>query len=198
MKSYFVKKTTAIFAEDVNWKQIESLELTSNNGDGSAILWTKCYLAYNKKGIFFRFEIEDDKINCVMKEYNSAIYNEETVELFIQPTQDKTQYMEFEWNGIGGVFCAKVNNNLKGQTTLDFTQENIIDSKIYATEYGWIVQGLLPAKLFFGEKLEGNWHFNAYRIKRAADKSQILLSYNNTIAENFHLPDKFAVMEFEK
>ena len=77
-----------------------------------------------------------------MRKYNAPIYNEETVELFIQPTQDKTHYIEFEWNGIGGVFCAQVTNDLKGSTSLDFMQKNIIDSKIYATEYGWIVQGI--------------------------------------------------------
>lgn len=197
MSKYIIKKTTAHFAEDINWKQVDCMLLTSNNGDGSVPYATKCYLAYNEKGIFFRFEIEDDKINCTMKEYNSPIYDEETVELFIQPTQDKTHYMEFEWNGIGGVFCAEVYNNLQGSTSLTFTKENIIDSKIYGTEYGWIVQGMLPSKLFNG-RMTGDWKFNAYRIKRRTDKSAILLSYNNTIEDNYHIPDRFATLVFEK
>ena len=195
MNTYLIKKTTALFAEDVNWKQTCAMSLTSNNGDGSVPYQTKCYLAYNKKGIFFRFEVCDDNINCTMTEYNAPIYDEETVELFMQSTGDKTQYLEFEWNGIGGVFCAKVNNFLNGKTSLDFNKVNIIDSKIYAAEYGWIVQGFLPAQLFEGE-MQGEWRFNSYRIKRGADGSQILLSYNNTIEDNYHLPDMFAVLKF--
>ena len=195
MNTYLIKKTTALFAEDVNWKQAGAMSLTLNSGDGSVPYQTKCYLTYNEKGIFFRFEVSDDKINCTMTEYNSPIYNEETVELFMQSTQDKTQYMEFEWNGIGGVFCAKVKNFLNGKTALDFVAKNIIDSKIYATEYGWIVQGLLPAELFVG-KMQGEWRFNSYRIKRKADGAQILLSYNNTIEDNYHLPDRCAILKF--
>ncbi len=197
MNTYLIKKTTAQFAEDINWKQTDIMWLTANCGDGSALYKTKCCLAYNDKGIFYRFEVEDDKINCTMRKYNAPIYNEETVELFIQPTQDKTHYMEFEWNGIGGVFCAQVTNDLKGSTSLDFMQKNIIDSKIYATEYGWIVQGMLPAKLF-NAKFEGEWKFNAYRIKKDKNDEQILLSYSNTIVPNYHIPDKFAVLKFEK
>lgn len=197
MNTYLIKKTTAKFAEDINWKQIETMQLTANCGDGSALYKTRCYLAYNDRGIFYRFEVEDDKINCTMTEYNAPIYNEETVELFIQPTQDKTHYMEFEWNGIGGVFCAEVINDLKGHTSLDFTPKNILDSKIYATEYGWIVQGMLPAELFKAQ-FGGEWRFNAYRIKRDKDKNAILLSYNNTIIDYYHLPDKFAFLKFEK
>lgn len=197
MKNYKIKKTTAHFAEDINWKQIEGMPLTSNNGDGSTPYQTTCYLAYNEQGIFYRFEVQDDKVNCTMRAYNAPIYDEETVELFIQPTEDKTHYMEFEWNGIGGVFCAEVNNLLNGTLLLDYVKDNIIDSKIYAAEYGWVVQGLMPSELFKG-KFESKWRFNAYRIKRRADKSQILLSYNNTIEDSYHIPDKFAVLEFEK
>ena len=195
MNKYLIKSTSAIYTEDVNWKNLEPMQLTSNSGNGKTLYNTRCYLCYNEKGIFFRFEVEDDKINCTMDEYNAPIYNEETVELFMQPTQDKTQYMEFEWNGIGGVFCAKVKNYLNGKTSLDFIEKNIIDSKIYAADYGWIVQGFLPAQLFEGS-LSGEWQFNAYRIKLAKDNSQILLSYSNTIADNYHLPDKFAVLKF--
>lgn len=196
MKEYIIKKTTALFAEDIDWKNMQCMDLTLNCGDGKAPYKTRCFLAWNESGIFFRFEVEDDKINCTMREYNSPIYNEETVELFIQPTTDKTHYMEFEWNGIGGVFCAEVNNVLNGTLVLDFEKENIIDSKVYAAKYGWVVQGLMPAKLFKG-KFEGEWRFNAYRIKLNQDKSQILLSYNNTIANNFHMPDMFATLKFE-
>lgn len=195
MKNYCVKKTTALFAEDINWKQIEGMDLTSNCGDGKVPYKTKCYLAWNNAGIFYRFEVEDDKINCTMTDYNSPIYNEETVELFIQPTEDKTHYMEFEWNAIGGVFCAEV-NNINGKCELDFVKENIIDSKVYASSFGWIVQGMLPAKLFKAQ-FGGEWKFNSYRIKLAQDKSQILLSYSNTIKDNYHIPDKFATLKFE-
>ncbi|MDE6967287.1 MAG: carbohydrate-binding family 9-like protein [Clostridia bacterium] len=195
MNTYLIKKTTALFAEDVNWKQTDKIYLTSNKGDGNTKVQTKCYLAYNEKGIFFRFEVEDDKINCTMKGYNEPIYDEETVELFIQPTPDKSHYMEFEWNGIGGVFCAEIENDLKGKTKLTFVPENIIDSKVYVEEYGWVVQGMLPAELF-GSELTDEWKFNAYRIKLAGD-SQVLYSYNNTIEHNFHIPDKFAVLKFE-
>lgn len=197
MNNYIIKKTAQKFAEDIDWKKVEPIALTMNDGKSKTDYATTCYLMYSDEGIFFRFEVGDDHINCTMRGYNMPIYEEETVELFIQPTADPTHYMEFEWNGIGGVFCAEVTNDLKGTTTLRFEPENILDSKIYAIPSGWAVQGFLPKKLF-AAPFEGAWRFNAYRIKRRQDKSMILLSYNNTLIDYFHQPDMFAQLTFEE
>lgn len=192
---YEIVKTDAKYSDNVNWKKILPISLTKNDASGKIPYKTFCYLAYNDKGIFFRIESEDDKINCTMTGYNEPIYDEEVVELFFQSTDDKTHYMEFEWNAIGGVFSAEIYNDLKGNTTIDFTKENIIDSKVFAMPNGWRVQGFLPKELFKGE-LSGEWMFNAYRIKKDADNSQILMSYSNTIEDAFHRPFKFAKLKF--
>lgn len=193
---YEIVKTSAKFADSVKWNGILPMVLTANDGSGEAQFKTICKMAYNEDGIFFRFEAEDDKIQCTMTEYNAPIYDEEPVEIFLQPDKDDlTHYTEFEWNAIGGVFAAKVTNDLKGKTSLDFYKQNIIDSKIFAMENGWKIQGFLPKELF-DKELVGEWKFNAYRIKRRKDNSMILMSYSNTIAENFHIPAKFATLKF--
>ena len=192
---YEIVKTTAKQPIDVNWSQISELALVSNDGKSEVEYKTTCRMCYNTNGILFKFDVEDDKINCVMTGYNEPIYDEETVEFFIQPTSDMRKYVELEWNGIGGVFLANIDNDLNGTAAINFVEKNIVQSDIYGEDKGWSVLGFMPKSLFDAE-MTGEWKFNAYRIKRRADDSMILLAYAPTLEETFHKPDKFAVLKF--
>ncbi len=192
---YSIVKTTAASCMEVDWDYIPVLNLSSNDGVQEVEFNTSCRMCYNDNGILFKFYAEDDKINCTMSGYNQPIYNEETVELFIQPTSDLHKYVELEWNAIGGSFLANINNDLKGNAAISLIQDNIIKSDVYAEENGWSVLGFISKKLFDAE-MSGEWKFNAYRIKRRSDNSMILYAFAPTIDPAFHQPDKFAVLKF--
>ena len=193
--TYEIVKTTAILPVDVDWNSIKAFSLISNDGVSEALYKTQCRMCYNENGILLKYEVHDDKINCAMTNYNDPIYDEETVELFIQPTDDMHSYLEVEWNGIGGVFLSNIDNDLKGTTKTLFVDDNIVKSDIYGEDFGWSVLGFLPKSLFSAPMM-GEWRFNGYRIKRKPDNSMYLYAFSPTIEERFHIPEKFAVLKF--
>ena len=192
---YSVVKTSASCWTEVDWDCIPEINLSSN--DGCSIVEHKscCKMCYNSDGILFKFLVHDDKINCTMSGYNQPIYDEETVELFFQPTEDPHNYIELEWNGIGGVFAANIFNDLNSKTDISFISENVIKSDIFADDEGWSVFGFIPKSIFAAD-LSGEWKFNAYRIKRRQDNSMILYAFSPTIEPAFHKPNKFATLKF--
>lgn len=193
---YNIKKTTEIELKKINWENVEPMQLVNNDGSENCEYSTKAYLLYNDNGIFFRYVCEDDKINATMTEYNAPIYEEETVEFFFSQDCDPHNYLELEWNAVGGVFCAEVYNDLNGNTSLKYVNENIISTEITPLKDGyWTVQGYIP-KALFKKPLSGEWLFNAYRIKRRKDNSMILSAYSPTFIENFHKPNYFSRLNF--
>lgn len=194
---YKVKKTNEVLLQNVNFSEVEPTYLVSNDNESEVLYKTAFRLLYNDEGIFFKFDVEDDYINCTMSGYNEPIYDEETVELFISSTGQLTNYLELEWNAIGGVFCANVENDLCGHTKLNFVKENILKTEIFAEKFGYSIRGFIPKSLFTNDKLVGEWKFNAYRIKRDEKKDMLLYAYSPTIEPNFHKPSMFATLIFE-
>lgn len=194
---YNVKKTDAKSFREVDWSKVDRLELSANDGVSETNYPTACQLCYNELGMFFNYMVTDDHVNCTMTGYNEHIWEEETVELFLQSLDTPKRYLELEWNGIGAVFCANIDNDLAGTADIDWIDENIMESEVFAEDYGWSVRGFIPRALFEGE-FGGEWKFNAYRIKRRADKSMMLFAYRPMIDDYFHDPLKFATMTFEE
>ena len=189
---YNINKVTS---SCVDWNCFEKACLVSNNGVDKSQFDTSFWLGYDENGIYFKYECQDDEIKCKMSGYNEPIYDEETVEFFMCSGGDIKHYLELEWNAVGGVFCAKIFNDLNGNAEISFVEENIIKSEVVMTESGWIVTGFLPKELF-DSSLEGEWTFNGYRIKRDENDDMILMAYSPTIIDNFHKPNKFAKMKF--
>lgn len=196
MKEYVVSKTDNIDIERVDeiWSSIERGQLVDNASGGEAEPRAEFSLAYSEEGLYFLFDVTDSAPKATMKEYNAPIYDEEAVEFFFATKKDLKDYLEVEFNAVGGVFAAHIDNDLKGHTSINFIEKNPIKSKVIAKDGGFYVVGLINKSAFKGEM--DNWLFNAYRIKRRDDNSMILSAFSPTFVENFHKPDRFANLVF--
>ena len=196
MKEYVVSKTDNIDIErvDERWSSIERGQLVDNASGGEAEPRAEFSIAYSEEGLYFLFDVTDGAPKATMKEYNAPIYDEEAVEFFFATKKDPKDYLEVEFNAVGGVFAAHIDNDLKGHTSINFIEKNPIKSKVIAKDGGFYVVGLINRSAFKGEM--DNWLFNAYRIKRRDDNSMILSAFSPTFVENFHKPDRFANLVF--
>ena len=199
MKKYIAKcvEDIDVTKVDAAWDGIEGGVLLDNANAGVAEHRTEFKLAYNKAGdVYFLYDMDDEHPNCTMAGYNNPIYDEETVEFFFATESNLRDYLELEWNIIGGVFAANIDNDLEGHTVLHFIEDNPVISHVIPREGGYYIVGKIKAEAFKG-KAEGTWLFNAYRIKRREDNSMILSAYSPTFIEQFHRPNYFVQLEFE-
>lgn len=64
-------------------------------------VWDSTYL-------YVGFGVEDDAVWATMTEHDASLYQEEVVEVFVDPDGDGFYYYEFEWNCLGTQFDVKV------------------------------------------------------------------------------------------
>ena len=184
-----------ISAIDDKWADIAPGVLVDNADGSKADLSTTFKLAYSESGdLYFYYDIEDSAPRVTMSGYNEPIYDEETVEFFFATERDLRDYLEVEFNVIGGVFAANIDNDLMGHTTIHFIKDNPIESHVIERDGGYYIVGRIDASAFKVEMDE--WLFNAYRIKRREDNSMILSAFSPTFIEQFHRPNYFVKLVF--
>lgn len=143
--------------------------------------------------LYFVFKVIDDNINPVRTKYNSKIYNEEVVEVFVSGA-DIRKYLEFEVSPNNTRFCGKVRNSLKGRRKLKLIGKCIFDSKVVTDKDGYFVI-IKAAKKAIADKLNikglESCYFNIYRIDRPNEAEWELSALSPTGKENFHCPKSF-------
>lgn len=181
---------------DDKWQNIQEESLVDNTDGGKSGFKTTFRLCYTDNALYFMFDVDDINPKSTMTGYNEPIYDEEAVEFFFASTCDKRDYLELEFNHIGGVFAANIDNDLKGHTHINFIKNNPVVSNIILKDNGFYVVGRVGRNTFKGDF--DKWLFNAYRIKRDENNGMILSAFSPTYQDNFHKPDYFAELTFVK
>jgi hypothetical protein len=152
---------------------------------------------YDKAGITFYFNCEDDDIFSTMTKFNDSLYNEDVVEVFICPDGHIKNYIEIEISPLENVLQLKVSNDLNGNFKTEYILNDEIKRKVIKNDKGWIAEFFVPFSILYAVGIKGDtWLFNAYRIDR--DKaSQNFYAINPTFKPEYHHPECFIDLIFD-
>ncbi len=173
---------------------------------------TEVRLWYDDKALYLGWICTDSDIQATFTARDSKFWEEEVVEFFITP-KDLSRYFELQWNPLGGVFDAIIDNtldekgvskNFKGDWS--FTANGMKSAvKVKGTvqnskdkdEY-WRVEVMIPfADLGqAAPKPKDVWRANFYRFNRTTGQEAELLSWSPTMLPGFHQPARFGYLEF--
>lgn len=157
-------------------------------------------VANDGENLYFIFKVSDNAIKPIRTKYNSKIYLEEVVEVFISGA-DIRKYIELEVSPNNTKFCCKIINNMKGSRRLKLLSKCVIDSKVFITDYGYNVEIKASIKAI-SNKLNIRdlkvSYFNAYRIKRPENSNWELSALSPTGVEGFHYPRSFVKLVMEE
>ena len=185
-----------------------------NDGSGPEREKTVVRLWYDDSALYLGWTCTDSDIQATFTARDSKFWEEEVVEFFVTPAT-LNRYFELQWNPLGGVFDAIIDNKLDQQgVSTNFTGDwgftakgmksavkvkGTIGNSNDADEM-WQVEVVLPfADL--GERTpepKAVWRANFYRFNRAKDKPAELLSWSPTLLTGFHQPARFGYLEFGK
>ncbi len=171
-------------------------------------------LGYDDTAIYLGWICTDNDIQATLVARDSDIWQEDAVEFFVTP-KELSQYFEFEWNPLGAVFDAIIQNDLdedgvsKGfNGDRSFTAKNMrwavkAEGTVGSssdTDKSWHVEVMIPfADLGQPTPKPGDvWRGNFYRINRDKDQPDEFLSWSPTRLEGFHQPSRFGYIEFAK
>ena len=206
-------KVDGELAEPV-WKNAAVLEPFYHN-DGSAVEreHTTVRLWYDDLALYLGWTCTDADIQATFTNRDSHFWEEEVVEFFVT-SGPLDHYFEIQWNPLGGVFDAIIQNDLdeKGVSTAfhgdwTYTAKGMSSAvKVKGTvndssdkDQYWQVEVRLPfADLREEAPKPGTvWRANFYRFNREKNKPVEELSWTPTLLPGFHQPTRFGYLEFQ-
>jgi hypothetical protein len=185
-----------------------------NDGSGPEREKTVVRLWYDDTALYLGWACSDSDIQATFTARDSKFWEEEVVEFFVT-SKTLERYFELQWNPLGGIFDATIDNKLDHQgVSTNFTGDWSFTAKGMQSavkakgtvgnandkDDSWQVEVVVPfADL--GElapKPGAVWRANFYRFNRAKDQSPELLSWSPTRFPSFHQPARFGHLEFGK
>jgi hypothetical protein len=172
-------------------------------------LWTEAAL-------FVRFDCADDAPWWTMSTRDAALWEEEVVEIFLDPAGKGGPYAEVEVNPANVVCDLKVNRpwpSLSGELAWNWEglQSRVITRRDGRQTKGWTVTMAMPfegVRSLGGEgafavppRRGDRWRFNVFRIKRPGgpadrERGAIYAAWSVPDGPSFHDPSRFRDLVF--
>ena len=199
--------------DDKAWQGLDTLHLFRNNAPagGAASAETRVLVGWSRTRLYVAFIADSRNVkNTVTKHDDDGIYQQDVVELFIDPDGDGKNYFELEWNclntsldffftgplqgldkawapkGMQSAVKVRGTANQPGDVDTGMTVEISLPWEGFSA---WSKKGLPPQA---GDSLP----LNFYRIIYPASGSAELISWTPTGAPSFHMPEKFGALVF--
>jgi len=212
---YRVTPTTATFTQLAGAKS-GAWDAATEIAWGPAPYTTSFRALWSDEGLAIRFEAMDGTPWHTLSERDAPLWNEEVVEIFIDPDGDGRNYAEIEINPVNVVCDLQIFDTeprLRSDIDWDFVglRTHVVTTHDDGDEpSGWIATALLPWEGFAA--LENTvvplppspgdrWSFNVFRIKRpggpqSPERDAIYAPWSPTPSLSFHAPSAFRDLEF--
>jgi hypothetical protein len=188
------------------WEELSPLPpLILADGSGPAKQQTAVRIAYDSDNFYMRFDCDDTDIWGEATERDSAIYEEEVVELFIGPgTEHTTNYYEFEVSPIGTMLdLTVVSPNLERRGLIADFAWNCPGLQWSAERNDaanhWRAYIVVPWQSIGAgrEDLPQQWRANFYRIDRPHGQEAEFSCWSPTMTEpaDYHKPAYFGHLQ---
>jgi len=199
-------KVDGVFDEP-SWRVATSTgAFRANDGSETVTSRVEAKMLWDDSNLYFAFECDDTDITATMTKRDEHLWQEEVVEVFIDPDGDEKNYIELEVNPLGAFLDLFVltpvvpipyesyNIPAKWAVKVDGTVQNSSDR-----DRGWSVELAVPLKEAVTAsnrppKDGDRWRLNLYRIERKP-KDQ-LIAWSPTLKPSFHTPSRFGEVTF--
>lgn len=173
---------------------------------------TKFRALWSKDGIYLRFDSTDPQPWHTMTKRDEHLWDEEVVEIFLDPVGSGLNYAEVEVNP-ANVICdvRMVRPSPDKLSDLSWDHEGL-ESNVAKRPGGWIATVFLPwagfrslspeaARVTMPPKPGTEWRFNLFRIERpggpkAPGKDGVFAAWSPTGQPSFHVPAAFRPFRF--
>lgn len=199
-------------ANERNWQGAERRSLILVGGKST--YWTTVCLLWSRTGLYVRFDCEDTRLSCSGLSDFEALYEEDVVELFLQPDGALPLYFEYELSPLGAELPLLVCNNgtsyygwrpfeYKG-TRATHRHTRVLSEKDepFSSCTGWVAEVYIPFFLLEGmprvpPKSGDRWRANFYRIDHDILEAPARWAWDTAVGIEFHDFGKYGEIVFE-
>ncbi|MEO8353055.1 MAG: carbohydrate-binding family 9-like protein [Chthoniobacteraceae bacterium] len=199
-----VRVTRRKFGEldaDVNaseWADAPALQLRDNVTGELPQQATTARLGWNENELRILFHAIDDHPWATLTERDGPLWEEEVVEVFLDPVGDGECYFEFEVNPLNTQLDLVLRRNRSGYRK-DFRWSCAgFRSRTRRTADSWTAELAIPFQTLSAESISAGrrWRGNFHRIDRPRNAPRELSSWSPTFSGTFHAPAQFGTIEF--
>ncbi|HEX9974347.1 MAG TPA: carbohydrate-binding family 9-like protein, partial [bacterium] len=200
-----------------NWANAHAAQLVDAITGKPGRFKTEVRVLYSDKYLYVGFLCQDDYIWGTITERDGPIYDEECIEVFLNPADTKHQYYEINLSPKNVVYDANVLNSrtpenaygkflAQPQWNLENLQTAVyVDGKIdeQGKSKSWTAEYAIPFDEIFGAlhtppQPGDTWRVNFYRIDSSQKDQREHYAWSPTERAAFHLPWKFGYLRFGK
>ncbi|MEI7957498.1 MAG: carbohydrate-binding family 9-like protein [Verrucomicrobiota bacterium] len=169
------------------------LRETGSGGKPQQATWFKT--AWSAQELRVLFWIEDNDVWATLTERDALLFEEEVVEVFLDPVGDLERYFEFEVNPLNAVLDLVLRREGEGYLKDFKWQCDGLQTAVRRGPVGWCAELSIPFASM-GAAPQGSWRANFHRIDRPQGVPMELSAWSPTGRQQFHVPARFGVLEF--
>jgi len=193
------------------WKKVpETSPFVFSCTGEKALSKTQARLCWDNARLYVAFSVEDTGIWGTLIDDDASLYDEEVVEVFLQPDPSKQAYLEFEVSPLGSIFDSAIGPvsdspdfirgrrwnaiGYKAAVTMEGTPEEVSE-----TDRWWQAEIVIPFKDLYRETPKDGelWRMNLYRVNRKPTVEFQAWSPTLTERPNFHRSSLFGNLVFK-
>ena len=180
------------------WNRLEAHEFREVVSGAAPRQRTFVKAAWDADELRVLFEIEDTHVLATHTQRDALLYEEEVVEVFLDPVGDLASYFEIELNPLNTVLDLVVRKNRSGSQKDFAWQCEGLRTAVTRHAGGWSAELAIPFRSLVAElpAAGSRWRVNFCRIDRPPGGERELSAWSPTGRANFHTPEKFGVLEF--
>jgi hypothetical protein len=168
----------------------------ADNVSGRPPVWgTEVRVGWHQEELLVLFLCQDPDPQATFTKRDDPIWEEDVVEVFIDPFGDLDCYFEFEVNPLNTVldlFARRVRSGLRKDLAWDCHGLRTAAGRL---AYGWVAGLSIPFHSL-GEYNRSQWRINFCRIERPKNQPRELSAWSPTFSGTFHLPERFGTLTF--
>ena len=188
----------AFFSGGPAWEKIEAVDLKETVTGHPPDQATSIKAAWSEAALHLLFHAVDTEAWGTLTRHDEPLYNEEVVEVFIDPVGDFQSYFEIEVSPLN-VVCDLVLRRTRSGYQKEFAWdcEGLL-TRVDVTDAAWATEITIPfASLCPEPPVAGDrWRVNFFRIDRPRKSFAELSAWSPTGMRRFHVQQRFGFLEF--
>jgi hypothetical protein len=181
------------------WSECARLLLLENSYGQPPRWGTEVRVGWTNEALHGLFLCQDPEPWATKTQKDDALWEEEVVEIFLDPIGDLLSYFEFEINPLNTVADLVLRRTRTGiKKDLDWDCEGLVTA-CGRLPYGWVAAFRVPFESL-GDCHPNRspvWRVNFARIERPSGQPRELTAWSPTSVGTFHVPERFGVLRFE-
>jgi hypothetical protein len=192
--------------DEAVWAKATVAELVLN-ADGSPSRYpTTARLLFDDSFLYISFRSIDDNIWATRRQRDEHLWEEEVVEVFLQPDPQETSYVELEVNPLGAMLDIYLldirkplryeswnSKNLSWAVQVKGTVDGKGGDREWTCEIAFPLADAVTAP-HLPPRAGDHWRMNLYRVE--SRPAPALMAWSPTFKDDFHLPNSFGELVF--